>query len=434
MTRPLRLVRRAFVHLAFRVALAVYVPLLVAARRLARRPRVPEDGRYQFLLTGTFQSENWASAHLRPLALSGRCASITVVAVTSLPAIDKVRVVTPPQWLVRALGGSPARLATFAWVALTARPHVVGGFHLLLNGLLAALLAPLAGARSLYFCVGGPAEILGGGISGENPLFAKLETSDRYVERGLLRAAAAFDVVITMGSGAVQFFKRQRIPGAIHVLSGGLDTPRASATGQAPVSDVIFVGRLAPIKRVDLFLEVIAHVRKAFPAVRATIVGSGSLRGQLEGRAKALGLTDCVVFAGQQRDVDPWLAGARVFVLTSETEGLSLALLEAMRHGLPAVVPRVGDLGDAVEDGVSGYLIAQRTPEAFASRIVELLADPEQLTKFGAAAREAARRFEMSMAVSRWDEILGGLSNGTRANPLSSRPTEGAMSPTGGRR
>src|SRR5262245_50568698 len=144
--------RWALVQGALRAAMAVYVTLLAGTRQFARQHRAPEDGRYRLLLTGTFHSENWATAHLRPLALSDRCASVTVVAVTPVPAIDKVHSVAPPGWLVRILGAVPARLLAFAWLALTTRPDVIGGFHLLLNGLAAALLAPIVGARSLYFC------------------------------------------------------------------------------------------------------------------------------------------------------------------------------------------------------------------------------------------------------------------------------------------
>ena len=66
------------------------------------------------------------------------------------------------------VGGTPARLLTFAWLALRERPHVLGGFHLLLNGLVTQLLARLCGARSLYFCGGGPTEVLDGGVNGSS--------------------------------------------------------------------------------------------------------------------------------------------------------------------------------------------------------------------------------------------------------------------------
>jgi len=408
-----RRVRRALVHVTLRAAMLVYVGLLAAARRLARPRRRSPDGRYRFLLTGTFHSENWVAALLRPLALSTRCASITVVATRHVPAIDKVHAVAPPAWLVRALGVVPARLAAFAWLALTTRPDFVGGFHLLLNGLLAVLLAPLAGARSLYFCVGGPAEVVDGGVLGENRLFEKLETPDRRVERRLLQAAAACDLIVTRGRGAEEFFTRRGVRTAVQVRSVTFEGHANPRPGPGHASDLVFVGRLAPIKRVDLFLEAVALVKNPLPHVRATIVGDGVLRGSLERRAQALGLARHVVFAGYQQDVRPWLAAARVFVLTSDSEGLSQALIEAMLHGLPAVVSRVGDLGDAVEHGVNGYLVAERTPRAFAERIVELLGDPEKLARFGAAARTVAQQFDVGIAARRWDAIIATLGDGT---------------------
>ena len=107
-----------------------------------------------------------------------------------------------------------------------------------------------------------------------------------------------------------------------------------------------------------------------------------------------------------RRDVESFLKKSRLFALTSDSEGLSLSLMEAMLCGLPAVVSRVGDLGDLVEEGINGYLIAERTPEAFASRFVELLTDGESLAEFGDAARRSASRFELAAVSRLWDGIL----------------------------
>ena len=105
------------------------------------------------------------------------------------------------------------------------------------------------------------------------------------------------------------------------------------------------------------------------------IVGDGPLRQELETLAAALGLGDAVEFAGQRVDVSSILGRSRVFVLTSKTEGLSLALMEAMMAGLPAVVSDVGDLGDLVRHGENGYLVDVQTPDRFAERIAAILKD-----------------------------------------------------------
>ena len=126
--------------------------------------------------------------------------------------------------------------------------------------------------------------------------------------------------------------------------------------------------------------------------------------------ARDLNIEKHVLFAGQQSAVETWLRRARVFVLTSDSEGLSLALMEAMMCGLPAVVSAVGDLGDLVEDGVNGYLVEHRSPQAFAEALRSLLTDPERFARFAAEARRAGAMNEPSAVTRRWDEILGDMS------------------------
>ena len=388
---------------------ALYLVLLRVLGVIGRRPRpIRDDLGAEILLTGTFHSDNWITAHLRPLAASRRCARLYIVATYPVPATPNVVLIQPPAWLRRLTGAVPARLLTFTWEALRRRPHIVGGFHLLLNGLVAALVARLAGSRALYFCVGGPAEVIGGGFQAENRLFSRLEGPDPVIERRLIRAVAAFDLVITMGTRAVEFFRLHGVQTQMRVVSGGIDAEHFRPIwGQTPPSaDLILVGRLVAIKRIDVFLRAVHQVRACHPDVRALIVGDGEARAALERLAAELKLDGCVTFAGQCRDVGACLRRARIFVLTSDSEGLALSLMEAMTSGLPAVVSDVGDLADLVEPGVNGYLVPRRAVGQFADAFSALLADPARLAQFSAAARASARRYELSAATRKWDEIL----------------------------
>lgn len=394
---PVRLLVRSFM-----CAHAVLTGLFA---RLGPRPRNPGPDGWVVLLTGTFYSDNWINAHIRPLAASRRTALVHVVATYPVPPGDKIRLHAPPRWLVRCGGPVVARLLMFLWLGMRLRPHLVGGFHLLFNGLVAATLARLVGARSLYFCVGGPAEVLDGGLQSENRLFEKLGTPDAVVERQLVRAARRIDLIVTMGSSGRRYFVEQGAP-AVVTVSGGLDASLYAPAGRQPEFDAIFVGRLAPIKRIDLFLGAIAQARRHLPAVRAVIVGDGAERAALEAQARALGVHDCVQFAGHQTQIASWLTRARLFVMCSDSEGLSLALMEAMLCGLPALVPAVGDLGDLVRNGENGYLVVERTPDAYAARLIELLGDEAQLRRFGAAARRLAEPYEFGACAARWDRIL----------------------------
>jgi len=276
----------------------------------------------------------------------------------------------------------------------------------LLNVLTAALLGRCIGARSLYFCVGGPAEVLGGGIASENRLFERLRVADTIVEQQLLHVVNSFDFVIAMGSRTVKFFQQCGIRAPIYVISGGIDEQQFHSTGAVPASDLILVCRLAAIKRVDLFLRTVQQVQSTLPGVTATVVGDGVLRDNLEQLAQDLGLMNNVKFVGYQQDVGNWLRRAKVFVLTSDSEGLPLSTMEAMMCGVPVVASLVGDLPDLVDDGVNGYLISERTPEAFATRILDLLRNEERLSNFAKAARKSAERHKVQAAIQTWDTVL----------------------------
>jgi glycosyltransferase involved in cell wall biosynthesis len=371
------------------------------------------------VLTGRIFNPNWPVAHLLPLASSQRCTEVVFVSVDPVPPIPKVKTIYPPRWLVRLIGGSPARLIIFALTVLWTRPDAVGGFHMKINALLAVTLAPLVGARALYFCVGGPVEVLDGGIYGEAKTFERMETPDAVVERRLLAAADSADLILTMGTGAMKFFRQRGLKTRIEVVAGGIDPEEycpPSSDSPRP-TDVVLVGRLVQVKRIDVFLDAMRIVADEMPHVQAAILGDGKrLHDQLHEQANRLALNDNVTFVGYTPDVAGWLRRSKVFALTSDSEGLSLALMQAMLCGLPAVVTDVGDLSDLVQEGANGHLVPRRSAEALARRIVSLLRDEERLTRFSAAAREAAMRFSTGRTIELWDRLLAEL-DGSPAVP-----------------
>jgi hypothetical protein len=95
------------------------------------------DRNYSVLLTGTFYSKNWIIHHLAPLAAANAVEKIDLVSTFPLANIQKVRIVKPWGWCIKAFGEVPSRLATFVLRAIVVRPDFIGGFHLLINGLLA---------------------------------------------------------------------------------------------------------------------------------------------------------------------------------------------------------------------------------------------------------------------------------------------------------
>ncbi|MGH9237796.1 MAG: glycosyltransferase [Vicinamibacterales bacterium] len=390
---------------ALRAGMHLYLRALQIARVRGRRTRAATGG-HDVLITAHYASAGWGRALLAPLAASLRCRRLRLVATAPDPGVPGLEVVAPPRWLRAVCGATVARLMTFVAVAVRTRPDVVGGVHLLLNGLTAALAARLAGARAMYICVGGPSELVGGGIHSENRLFGRLAAADSRVEHQLLEATRAFDLIVTMGSSAQKFFRTRVAEPRCEVIPSGVDAD-VYLPGREPRDvDLIVVARLVPIKRLDLFLQVVRLVVSEVPDVRAVIIGDGPLHASLEAQAAALNIAGHVTFRRGEPEVAPWLRRAKVFLLTSDTEGVSISMIEAMACGTVPVVSNVGDLADAVTNGRNGVLVDDRSPEAFARAAVPLLQDPARWNDMSSAARAAALRFDRRAIARRWDEAL----------------------------
>jgi glycosyltransferase involved in cell wall biosynthesis len=125
--------------------------------------------------------------------------------------------------------------------------------------------------------------------------------------------------------------------------------------------------------------------------------------------AETSGLNGTIVFAGFREDALRVASAFDVFALASTYEGLSIALLETMALGKPAVVTRVGGLPEVVDDGVTGLLVPSGSPESLAGAIVRLLKDPGLRDRLGEAGRVRAETFDIRLAVRRTEEVYGEL-------------------------
>ena len=155
----------------------------------------------------------------------------------------------------------------------------------------------------------------------------------------------------------------------------------------ADEEDVVltFVGRVVPIKRVDLLLRAVARSAR----LRVVVVGDGELRGRLEALSRELGIGGDVSFLGYRRDLPAIAAATDVAVLGSANEGTPVSLIEAAAAGRPAIATRVGGVSEVVTPE-TGLLVPSGDPEALAEAIVKLAADADLRGRLGATARERA--------------------------------------------
>lgn len=146
-----------------------------------------------------------------------------------------------------------------------------------------------------------------------------------------------------------------------------------------------------PVKRVDAVLDVFRMVRRDLNA-RLVLIGDGPDREMVEHRAREYGLSDHVVFAGEQQDPVRWLSAADVFLLPSAQESFGLAALEAMACELPVIASDAGGLPEIVHHGVNGYVCGVDALEEMAAHAVRLLGDEPLRREMGRRGAELVRQ------------------------------------------
>jgi glycosyltransferase involved in cell wall biosynthesis len=212
-------------------------------------------------------------------------------------------------------------------------------------------------------------------------------------------AAGATSRFVCISHDSACWAARQGVPRRrLAVLHNGIDLGRFAFVGPDPAGPAVLVARLAPEKDVATLLHAAALVAKQRPDFRLEVAGDGPCRAGLVALRDALGLQERVRFLGTVRDVPSLLRRARMFVLSSLTEGVSLTLLEAMARGLPVVATHVGGNPEVVDAGRTGLLVGAGDPAALADAVLRLWVNPGEAAAFGRAGR---RRVEEHFDVRR---------------------------------
>ena len=174
----------------------------------------------------------------------------------------------------------------------------------------------------------------------------------------------------------------------------------------APV--VGHVAALVPHKGQHHLIEAAALVVREVPDARFVIVGDGELRESLEKQIKDRHLERHVFLAGFRLDAVALTKGFDIFAMSSVSEGMCTALVDAMAASKPAVTTTAGGLPEVVDEGVTGFLVPPRDHHAMADRIVLLLKDAALRTRMGEAALHRAReRFTVEKMVADTAEVYG---------------------------
>jgi glycosyltransferase involved in cell wall biosynthesis len=249
-----------------------------------------------------------------------------------------------------------------------------------------------------------------------------MDVYPRVRDRWAVRLVNGLADCVTAVAGAVgdHVHRTEHCPREkIVVIPNGVDPARITAgdAAGAPAIDRVagghVVGTIARLvwkRGYEELIEAAALLKQDEPDTRLVVVGDGPLRPALEEQARSLGLNGGVRFMGSVPRAARLLPQFDVFVLSSQLEGMSNGLLEAMAAGRPVVATAVGGNTEVVVDGDSGLLVPAKDPKALASAILRLLRDPELARRMGEAARlRVQTEFTLERMVQRMEQLYADL-------------------------
>jgi glycosyltransferase involved in cell wall biosynthesis len=361
------------------------------------------------LLSGLLDPARYQTLLLHGEVGAGEASLIDVARrrATHLQAVPGLRPELRPLDDLRALRALVRHVRSF-------RPHIVHT-HTAKAGMLGRLAAVIAGRPRPLIIHTYHGHVLEGYFGPARQAFY------RALERSLARIS---DVLIGVSQATVDDLVRLRVAGRekFRVVPIGLDL--APFLNAAPNDGAAFrsetgvkedevlltwVGRLVPIKRVDVLLRAVSAAREQGARLRLAIVGDGELRGEMRSLASSLGISDAVYFAGYREEMVPVAAAADVAVLSSDNEGTPVSLIEAGAAATPSASTRVGGVADVVTPE-TGLLVEPGDSPALGAAIAALAADVQRRRQMGDhARRHIAARFTVERLVRDIDELYTDL-------------------------
>ncbi|PIE16467.1 MAG: hypothetical protein CSA68_02650 [Rhodobacterales bacterium] len=309
---------------------------------------------------------------------------------------------------IRALASMPAELSRmalpfFAYLVRT-KPRVVHLWQDAIN-IAGGIAAVAAGVPQIVLCTRSTRPV-------------EIRRYRRYLHEGylaLLDYAGTLKIVNNSANGARNYEEWLGLEaGSIDVFYNGYDfdalcarakpqdrtdiRARFSIPGSAKVIGGVM--RFSAEKRPDLWVATVIEAARKDPDLYGLIVGEGPMRESMVEQVAAQGLADRIHFAGRQTPVEPWMCAMDMLFLSSVTEGLPNVLIEAQALGVPVATMRVGGAPEALEDGRSGIVLDEATPDELADHLLAALADDATMDQMKAAATQVVfDRFSLATMI-----------------------------------
>ena len=201
-------------------------------------------------------------------------------------------------------------------------------------------------------------------------------------------------------------------PKKIKVIYNAVDFFGVLPERQMPSSPtLVFSGRLTPWKGVQMLIKIVAKLKEQYDDIIFEVLGGGSELGKLKKLARKIGVGESVKFRGQvsEEETHRIFASSTIFVLNTNYEGLSHAILNAMQVGVPVITTPVGGNPELIKDEENGLLVPYNYERAWEKAIRQLLENEDLREKFIAASKKMTEKFKWSDVVEKTNAIFKDL-------------------------
>lgn len=165
-------------------------------------------------------------------------------------------------------------------------------------------------------------------------------------------------------------------------------------------------GRLMEQKNHPMLISAVDKLRDVFPSVRCDIYGEGVWRNNLQRQIEELDLAETVKLKGSVPDIHERLKSCGLFVMTSEFEGLSNALVEAMMMGLPCITTDYPGSDELIQDGVNGIIVPRGDSDELAEQIKRVFEDDKLRIRLANAAKVSAEAYKKEVVLDLWARVI----------------------------
>lgn len=187
-----------------------------------------------------------------------------------------------------------------------------------------------------------------------------------------------------------------------------LNTPM-EGRGQERLNRIISVGRLYPQKNQKMMIRAFAKIADDFPDWQLVIFGEGPLRAELEGLVSSFKLQDRVLLLGRTEQVIEELRKSKIFCMSSDYEGMSNAMIEAICVGLPIVTTNVSGVEELVKDGINGFVIQCGEVDEMANSLQRLMNNEHLVNYFSSNNIVNRKLFRIDTIVNKWEVCCNSL-------------------------